>query len=272
MRAHRHLDEEVATGRQGPRHTPSGLAGLQRAAGNRAVSRLLDPAVPVQRCGCGGAPGPTLAELSMQRFGFGFLGDLASEIGSLAGGDEADPLQQKSAPATCSEQPTWNPEVSIPADIRADTALDFSQQVKSALGGNAHMKPSFSWAPDVDDKGRITKVNMTITTKIVRPRFAGGRPSDQERALIVKLEGLIKAHEERHREIAKKFAQRALCAAIGKTGSTYEKAINGVLCEMNKAQETLDKSEGTVRWTLDPAGGQVVDVGLAPEPSASYPC
>jgi hypothetical protein len=208
----------------------------------------------------------------MQRFGFGFLGDLASEIGSLAGGDEADPLQQKSAPATCSEQPTWNPEVSIPADIRADTALDFSQQVKSALGGNAHMKPSFSWTPDVDDKGRITKVNMTITTKIVRPRFAGGRPSDQERALIVKLEGLIKAHEERHREIAKKFAQRALCAAIGKTGSTYEKAINGVLCEMNKAQETLDKSEGTVRWTLDPAGGQVVDVGLAPEPSASYPC
>jgi len=38
----------------------------------------------------------------MQRFGFGFLGDLASEIGSLAGGDEADPLQQKSAPAPTS--------------------------------------------------------------------------------------------------------------------------------------------------------------------------
>jgi hypothetical protein len=102
MRAHRHLDEEGATGRQGPRHTPSGLAGLQQAAGNRAGSRLLGPAVPVQRCGCGGAPGPTLAELSMQRFGFGFLGDLASEIGSLAGGDEADPLQQKSAPAPTS--------------------------------------------------------------------------------------------------------------------------------------------------------------------------
>jgi hypothetical protein len=75
-----------------------------------------------------------VAELPIQRFGFGFLGDLASEIGSLAGGDEAETLQQKSAPATCSEQPTWNPEVSIPADIRADTALDFSQQVKSALG------------------------------------------------------------------------------------------------------------------------------------------
>jgi len=54
----------------------------------------------------------------------------------------------------------------------------------------------------------------------VRPRFAGGRPSDEERALIQKLEGLIKAHEERHRDIARKLTQRALCAAIGKTGTT----------------------------------------------------
>jgi Bacterial protein of unknown function (DUF922) len=265
---HRRPAEQVAAGTTGPPRTLSGLGGLQRAAGNRAVGQLLGPPVPVQRCGCGGATGST----SVQRFGWGFLGDLASAISGLVGGDEADPLQQKSGPATCSEQPTWKPEVSIPTDIRADTALDFSQQIKRALGGNPHMQPSFTWSPDVDDKGRITKVNMTISTKIVRPRFAGGRPTDQERALIVRLEGLIKAHEERHRDIARRFAQRALCAAIGKDGNSYEKAINTVLCEMNKAQEALDKTEGTVRWTLDPTGSRVVDVGLAPEPSASYPC
>lgn len=40
---------------------------------------------------------------------------------------------------------------------------------------------------------------------------------------------------------------------------------------MDKAQEALDKTEGTVRWTLAPGGTRVVDVSLAPEPSASYP-
>jgi hypothetical protein len=32
------------------------------------------------------------------------------------------------------------------------------------------------------------------------------------------------------------------------------------------------RTEGTVRWTLDPGQTPVVDVSLAPEPSARYPC
>jgi hypothetical protein len=251
-----------------PRAPVAGVLRLQRTAGNRAVGRLLSPTVTAQRCGCGGGA-PAADEVQVQRLGLGFLGDLA---GNLFGGDDPDPLQQKPGPATCSEAPSWQPEVSIPVDIQADTALEFSQKIKSALGGNPHMQPSFKWAPDVDDKGRVTKVNMTITTKIVRPRFSGGRPTPEERALISKLEGLIKAHEERHRDIAKRFAQQALCAAVGKTDKTFEPAINAALCQMNKAQEALDHTEGTVAWTLDPTGGRVVDVKLAPEPAASYPC
>jgi hypothetical protein len=253
------------------------LAGLQRMAGNRAVGGLLRVSPPaVQRCGCGGlSPTTDEQDLSVQRFGFGFLDELVTAAGELFGGGDAEPLDQQ-APAICSEKPNWQPEQSIPVDIRADTALDFVSQMKTALGGHPHMQPSFTWAPEADEKDRVTKVNLKITTKIVRPRFAGGRPSAAERKLIDKVEGLIMAHEERHREIAKTFAQKAVCAAIGKSSAgnpaPYEQAIKAVMCDMNKAQEALDRKEGTLSWTLDDGGTRVVDVNLAPEPSASYPC
>ena len=253
------------------------FAGLQRTAGNRAVDGLLRlSSLPVQRCGCGGlSPELDEQDATVQRFGFGVIGDLLTAAGELFGGGDAEPLDQK-APATCSEKPNWQPEQSIPVDIRADTALDFVSQMKTALGGNPHMKPSFTWNPETYEKDRITKLNLNITTMIVRPRFAGGRPSDAERKLIDKAESLIKAHEERHRDIAKTFAQKAVCAAIGKSSAgkppDYEHAIKAVMCEMNKAQEALDRKEGTLRWMLGDGGSRVVDVNLAPEPSASYPC
>ena len=232
----------------------------------------LDPAVPVQRCACGGAPASTLAELPIQKFGFGFLGDLASEVGSLAGGDEADPLQQKSAPATCSEQPTWNPEVSIPADIRGGHGAGLLPAGQVGAGRQrAHEAVVLLGArrrrQGSDHQGQHDDHDQDRATAVRRwPPFRRGESPHRE------VGGAHQGHEERHRDIAKRFAQRALCAAVGKTGGTYEKAINGVLCEMNKAQEALDKTEGTVRWTIDPGGTKVVDVSLAPEPSASYPC
>lgn len=259
----------------------SQLPGLQRRAGNRAVGALLTASrLPVQRCGCGGSTITDEHDVGVQRFGFGFLGDLLTTAGELLGGGDPEPLDQKAGPGTCSEKPIWEPDSPVPKDIQADSALEFVGKMKAALGGNPHMEPSFSWSPEVDDKGRITKVNLKIKTKIVRPRFAGGRPSDAERAIIKKVEGLIQAHEERHREVAKTYAQRAVCAAIGKDSSakdpsqdpSYVKAIKAVTCEMNKAQEALDHKEGTLRWTLDDGGTRVVDVNLAPEPSANYPC
>lgn len=206
----------------------------------------------------------------MQRFGLGFLGELATSVGEIFGGEQSEPLQQGAA--ACSERPTVVAASPVPVDILADTALEFSQKIKGALGGNAHMTPSFTYAPDVDEKGKIVKVNLTVTTSIVRPRFAGGRPTPEQRILIKRLEDLITAHEERHRDIARSFAQQAVCAALGKTGKDYEGAIKKVLCQMNKAQEELDHREGTVRWTFGDGSTQVIDVGLAPEPSASYPC
>jgi hypothetical protein len=261
--------EQVASTASAP-----ALARLQSAAGNSAVGALLKrDAAKVQRCACGEAT-VTTEEPSSTVQRLGLLDDLGVVAGGLFG-DFAEQVDQK-APATCAEPPNWQPAKSIPTDIRADTALDFVAQVKGALGGNPHMQPIVSWEPEVDGNGQVIKVNLTIATKIVRPRFAGGRPTEDERKLIAKVEELIKAHEERHRDIARDFAQRAVCAAIGKksvgTPAPYEAAINKALCAMNKAQEELDHKEGTLKWTLDAGGTKVVDVSLAPEPSASYPC
>lgn len=232
--------------------SPATMLHLQAGAGNRAVASLV-------------------GSVSVQRFGLGFLGDIASGIDNLLGGGEPTELQQKGG-AVCTEKPLAMADSPVPVSILADTALEFSQKIKGALAGNPHMQPKFSWDPETDDNGRISKVNLKVTTTIVRPRYAGGRGDEKEVALIRKLEGLIKAHEERHKAIAVEFAAKAVCAAFGKTAKTYEAAINTVLCQMNKAQEALDHKEGTVGWTLDPTGTRVADVSLAPEPSASYPC
>jgi hypothetical protein len=251
------------------------MLGLQRSAGNRAASALVArrPAPPV---GTSMAQHPAeiqrmTDDQAVQRLGLDFLGDLAGLGASvLGGGDDAEPLQQGGA-ATCSEQPSFASDSPVPITINADTAVEFVQKMAAALG-NPHMAPSFSYDPETDDRGRITKVNLKITTKIIRPRYGMGRGSAEEIALIRKAEGLIKAHEERHAAIAMDFAQKAVCAAIGKTAATYEAAIKGALCSMNKAQEALDKKEGMLTFTLSTDKTKVVDVGLGPFAGASYPC
>ena len=270
------------------------MLGLQRSAGNRAVSsfavgasprvhRHVDTPVPhphhphrVQRAATVGEGADlrlgAVQRMSdadvVQRLGLDFLADLG---GGLMGGSEAEELSGGGA-ASCTEKPTIKPASSVPVTINADSALDFVQKMKSALG-NPHMAPSFSETPDTDDAGKITKVNLTLEYSIVRPRWGSGyKVPPEEVALIRKIEGLIKAHEERHAAIAKDYAQRAVCAAIGKTGATYKAAIEAQLCAMNKAQETLDKAEGTIAWTLNADGTKVVDASLAGWSGASYPC
>lgn len=233
--------------------SPATVLRMQSGAGNRAVSELIGAA-------------------SVQRLGLGFLGDIAGGMSSLLGGEEPEQLQQKGGAPVSTEKPLAVSDSPVPVTILADTALEFSQKIKTALSGNPHMQPNFSWEPETDDNGKITKLNLTVKTTIVRPRYGGGRGDEREVAVIRKLEGLIKAHEERHKAIALDFAAKVISAAVGKTAKTYQGAIKTVMCQMNKAQEALDHKEGAVGWTLDPNGTRVADVALAPEPSASYPC
>jgi hypothetical protein len=253
------------------------LLGVQRLAGNRAAATIARPAL--QRCGADGKCAPCAAkeeatdQPAVQRFGFfDTLGDI---VGDLFGTGDAEELQTKPA-AGCTEQPTIVVGSPVPTDIQADSAVEFSQKMTQVLG-NPHMAPSFSWNPVVDEKGRVTAVNLTVTTAIIRPRWSGGRLGTggrdpvQERAIIKKAEDLIKVHEERHRDIARQFAQKAVCATLGKTGDAVEKTIKKVLCDMNKAQEALDAKEGMLTFTTNKDKTAVVDVSVTGT-KQSYPC
>ena len=146
-------------------------------------------------------------------------------------------------------------------------------QKRAAALGNPHMAPSFSWDPTLDETtAKVTKVNLSVTTNVIRPRYGMGRGSAEEVALIRSAEGLIKEHEQRHAAIAKDFARSAVCVTLGKAGNAAQSALDSSMCRMNKAQEGLDKSEGMLTFTLNTEETKVVDVGLGPFSAASYPC
>ena len=174
--------------------------------------------------------------------------------------------------AGTTELPTFKATTPVPFDVRADTADDFVANANAGMGGVGtvgHMKPSFSWNLETDARGRVTKVNMVVETEIVRPRFAGGRPSDAERAVIKQAEDLIKGHEERHRDIAKDFATRAVKAALGKTASQADATLNQFMKDMDAAQVTMDHREGLIVVEHNgPAGtaGPATGVHLAGAP------
>ena len=161
----------------------------------------------------------------------------------------------------CNESPTFTVSSPVPVDVLADSVVEFNNRMNAALGGNPHMQPKFGWNFEVDPNWRVTKANLTVDTQIVRPRWSGGRPSDKERALINKAVELIKAHEERHRDIAKAAMSVAVCATHGKTEAAATKALNDAFKKMDQAQNDLDAAEGRMSIVLD-GNGQPADVVL----------
>ena len=161
------------------------------------------------------------------------------------------------AAATCGETITWSPNSPVPIDIRADSAVDFANQIDQALGGNPHTDAAYSFNSDIQN-GKMTAVNMTVETSIIRPRYAGGRASTAEQALIKRVETFIKEHEERHRDIARTVAQQAVCDAKGKAVGSAKAIIKKAVCDTEPTQqEALDKSEGKLSWTKDSTGAVI---------------
>ena len=168
-----------------------------------------------------------------------------------------DPPAQTPAPTPapappgpkCAESITWTPQSPVPVEIMADSAASFVSQINTALGGNPHTEVETSFSLKTQD-GKISQVNFELKTTIRRPRYGGGRASDAEKALIGRIVDFIKAHEERHRDIARREAQQAVCDALGQPAAKGQKTLTDAVCKkMPTAQEGLDAAEGKIELT-----------------------
>ena len=118
--------------------------------------------------------------------------------------------------------------------INADTAVDFSNQIRATIG-SPHTSPTLT--PDIqietktDANGnevpgsaKITAVGLAVKTSITKVRFGMGRNVDADnKAIIDQMVAEIIAHEGRHRAIVEAAATTALAAAHKKfvgTGQT----------------------------------------------------
>jgi hypothetical protein len=173
------------------------------------------------------------------------------------------PAPAPGATPACAELPTFNYTSKPPADVLGDNVV---ANAKAQIG-DPFTKPTESHDMERDDKGAVIKVNMTVDISISRPRWAGGRPSDKEKALIFKAVDLIKDHESQHAAIAKQMFAAAVCAALGKKGPDANKAIDNVVCKtMAKAQEDYDMQHGELVVVKD-ATGAPSDVATGPVPN-----
>jgi hypothetical protein len=186
--------------------------------------------------------------------------ETATDAGTISpGGDES-----VADAGSTDEQPIWHSTSPVPVDILADTAQDFVTKANAARGGDevGHMESIITYAPDVDTKGKIGRVNLTVETSIVRPHWAGGRPTDAQRAAIGRAEQSIKEHEERHRNIARDFASRMVKAMRGKSSAAADKEFKQLEKSMDQAQAELDRREGCMSVIEKPGsdGGVTVEV------------
>jgi hypothetical protein len=174
------------------------------------------------------------------------------------GGEQAKDKPAEEPGPKCGEAINWTPDSPSPIEVTADSAADFASKMQQALGGVPHTQVEAEWNLE-SESGKVVKTNTEVKTRIVRARYGGGRASDAEKALIRRVVEFIKAHEERHRDIARAAYQKAVCDALGKGLTTANAVFERTRCVTEPdAQAALDASEGKIDWVTD-ASGAVVD-------------
>jgi hypothetical protein len=172
----------------------------------------------------------------------------------------------------CHEKPEFKDTSPVPVDILADSFSEFVNKIVPQLGGDPHMQPHYTWHLELDNKGRVTAVNMKLETTILRPRWSGGRPNQKDADLINKAVELIKGHEENHRSIERQNAESAVCNAIGKSEATALKTINEAIKKSCKEQENFDLKNGSIKGVKG-SNGDYADVMITSLPKKpNYSC
>lgn len=231
---------------------------LQRTIGNQAVGRLIKSGVLQAKLKVADQVMRIPGEMAMEP------DEDVIELGNESF-EQQERLQAGGGSTNCNEKPTLTDSSLVPVNVTADNVIEFVNQYESALGGNAHMTPDINYNLEINTRGLVTKVNLTLNTSIYRPRWMGGRNvSPKDRDLITKAVTLIKDHEVRHRDIAREKMVGAVCAMLGKTTAKALNTLNDYECnKMAIAQENLDMREGLLTVVMD-SNGQATDVKLGP--------
>jgi hypothetical protein len=134
-------------------------------------------------------------------------------------------------------------------EVPADTVDTFLERANAHLGGKkeaGHTNITFDTSPTIKD-GKCVRAGVTVTTKITRPVWGGGRPpSDDHKKAIQKAVQLIKEHEGRHRQAAIDVATQVVADAVGKTQTAAEAILNQIGMKSSDAQVALDAKEGKI--------------------------
>jgi hypothetical protein len=157
-------------------------------------------------------------------------------------------------------------DIDRPFNVRADDPVEFVNKGNEYLGRGiaGHMKTDELTVKhaETDSKGRVVRANLLVRTTTERPRWVAGRTIGDERAVIEQAEELIRAHEERHREIMKSNMTSAVNEMRGKSTAEADKILAKWIGNVDKQQDDLDKREGQIQ--IVQSGGRMTGARLVP--------
>lgn len=150
--------------------------------------------------------------------------------------------------------------------VLADNPVEFinagNQFLGQGIAGHMTTEPLSVDNAEIDAAGRVARSNLTVKTTTRRPHWSGGRPIGDEKAVIEQAEELVRAHEERHREIMKNGMRNAAAEMRGKAKSKADAILVKWIAKVDKEQDALDAREGQI--TVTQSGGRITGVQLVP--------
>lgn len=216
-------DQAGATEKEGssPGAAPAAyLQRLQRAIGNYGVQRVVESRLA-------GGVGARFGH----RLGFVRKVPARDRTAAVQRDEEADTADDGTVTI---EEPT-----SDPYDVSGTTLAEVHAQLDPTEWGRCTYHYDYDYGTT---NGRVTRVDITLRLTIRLPRWQEGRDeaAPEARAEWDRMMAALRAHEERHAEIARewapRFKQRILGVPAGNATATY----NQVKREADAAQRQYD--------------------------------
>lgn len=157
-------------------------------------------------------------------------------------------------------------DIDRPFSVLADNPIEFVNKGNEFLGegiaGHMTTEPLSIDNAETDAAGRVARSNLNVKTTTRRPHWTGGRPIGDEKAVIEQAEELIRAHEERHREIMKNGMRNAAAEMRGKPKSKADAILVKWIAQVDKEQDALDAREGQIQ--VIQSAGRITGTRLVP--------